>query len=248
MEDTHRVSVLYACEAGSRAWGFPSTDSDYDVRVVYVHPRDWYLSIDLARRDDTLDPPITDAIDLHGWDLRKALDLFRTTNPTLLEWLRSPIVYRADEAVMQHWRALIADYYAPAAVGRAYRGMARSIADQNLAEAPIPHKAYLYVLRALLAVRWAERRADPIPVPIAPLLDAVLDASAVRAAVDELLARKRAGTEQDAGPRLPVLHDFIEAELARQRDLTFPEPDRPGPAPLNTLFCDVLDRYAEAAA
>ncbi len=245
MEAEHEITVLYACESGSRAWGFPSADSDYDVRFVYVHPRDWYLSIDLGRRDDTIDPPIEDEIDLHGWDLRKALRLFRAANPTILEWLQSPIVYREEEAVLTRWRDRIPDYYAPGAVGPAYRGMARSIAEQNLAEEPIPHKAYLYVLRALLAVRWVEQDRGPVPVEFERLLDAVdLDAD-LRVAIDTLLDQKRTGAETEAGPRLPAIHDFIEAELERQSAMHFPEPEtRLGVAPLNIFFRDVLDRFS----
>jgi predicted nucleotidyltransferase len=247
VEDEHGVTVLYACESGSRAWGFPSTDSDYDVRFVYAHPRDWYLSIDLARRDDTIDLPIEDEIDLHGWDLRKALGLFRTANPTLLDWLQSPIVYREDPDVMDRWREWIPDYYTPRAAGHAYRGLARSVAEQNLSEEPIPHKAYLYVLRALLAVRWAEQDRGPVPVEFERLVATTVENPALRAAIDDLLAQKKAGTEQDVGPRLPTLHDFIEAELERQADAEFPDsPSRPGPAPLNDFFRTVLDRRIDA--
>jgi hypothetical protein len=245
VEAERGVTVLYACESGSRAWGFPSSDSDYDVRVIYVHPRDWYLSIDLERRDDTFDPPIDGEVDLHGWDLRKALGLFRTANPTLLDWLQSPIVYREDEAMMTRWRALIPDYYTPAAAGHAYRGMARSVAKQSLADEPIPHKAYLYVLRALLAVRWAEQGRGPVPVAFDRLVATIVENPALRAAIDDLLAQKKAGTEQDAGPRLPILHDFIEAELERQADAQFPESGpRPGTKPLNDVFRTVLARTA----
>jgi len=243
VEEAHGVTVLYACESGSRAWGFPSTDSDYDVRFVYVHPRDWYLSIDLERRTDTIDPSVTDDIDLHGWDLRKALGLFRTANPTLLDWLQSPIVYLEKEAVMTRWRELIADYYTPRAAGHAYRGMARSVAEQNLAGEPIQHKTYLYVLRALLAVRWTEQDRGPVPVRFDRLVEATVNDEALRAAIDDLVAQKRAGRERNAGPRLPVLHDFVEAELHRQADASFPDAaPRPGVDPLNALFQTVLDR------
>lgn len=245
IETEHRVTVLYACEAGSRAWGFSSRDSDYDVRVVYVHPRDWYLSIDRARREEVLDPPAADAIDLHGWDLCKALDLFQSANPTLLEWLRSPIVYRADRTVMRRWREQIADYYTPRAAGHAYRGLARSVATQNLTEEPIPHKAYLYVLRALLAVRWVEQERGPVPIRFDALVDTVLDHPTVRAAIDDLLSEKRTGTEQDAGPRRPVLHDFIESEQARQDTVSFPDSETPGVEPLNAFFRSILSRYAD---
>jgi len=242
------VTVLYACESGSRAWGFPSADSDYDVRVVYAHPRDWYLSIDWEQRDDTIDPPIADEVDVHGWDLRKALGLFQAANPTLLEWLRSPLVYREDAAVLARWRGLISDYYTPRAAGHAYRGMARSVAEQNLTGDAISHKAYLYVLRALLAVRWIEQRPGgaPPPVAFAALVEATVEQPDLRRAIDALVARKRAGTEADAGPRLPVLHDFIDEELARQAALTFPGgASRDGTEPLNALFRWVLDREAE---
>jgi len=246
IEEAHRITVLYACESGSRAWGFPSADSDYDVRVVYVHPRDWYLSLNLERRDDTIDPPITGELDLHGWDLRKALQLFYGANPTLLEWLQSPTVYREDEAVMNRWRDLIPDYYVPGAVGPAYRGMARSIADQNLDDPPIPHKAYLYVLRALLAVRWVEQDRGPVPVALAHLVDAADMAPELHTAIDTLLDRKRAGAEADAGPRLPVIHNFIEAEIERQSAVQFPDaPSRPGIEPLNAVFRRVLDRSGQ---
>jgi len=249
LEASHGITVLYACESGSRAWGFPSTDSDYDVRVIYAHPRDWYLAVDLERRDDTIDPPIEGDIDVHGWDLRKALGLFRSTNPTLLEWLRSPIVYREAAAVLDRWGALIPDYYTPGAVGPAYRGMARSVAEQNLTGDAISHKAYLYVLRALLAVRWIEHEEEgPPPVAFERLVHATVERTDVRRAVDALVDRKRAGRERDDGPRLPTLHDFVEAELERQASLSFAESDdRPGVAPLNTFFRWVLAHCADGA-
>jgi len=245
MAATHEIAILFACESGSRAWGFASADSDYDVRFVYAHPREWYLSIDLERRDDTIDPPIEDEIDLHGWDLRKALQLFRDANPTLLEWLRSPIVYREDEAVMERWREHIPTYYTPRAVGPAYRGMARSIAAQNLAEPPIPHKAYLYVLRALLAVRWIEQDRGPVPVALPRLLEAATISTTLRDAIDALIDRKRAGTERDAGPRLPIIHAFIEDELARHDARSLPASEgQPSAAPLHAFFRTVLDHVA----
>jgi predicted nucleotidyltransferase len=240
LEATHDITVLYACESGSRAWGFASADSDYDVRAVYVHPRNWYLSIDLDRRDDTIDPSVDGELDLHAWDLRKALSLFHRANPTLLDWLQSPIVYRADEAVMARWRDRIPDYYTPRAQGHAYRGLARSVADESLAAEPIAHKAYLYVLRALMAVRWVEQGRGPVPVAFDRLLEGTVEDPDLRDAMEALLAEKRAGTEATAGPRRPVLHDWIDAELDRQAELSFPDADRPGIAPLNALFRAVL--------
>ena len=100
IESAQDVKILYACESGSRAWGFASPDSDYDVRFVYVHKRDWYLSFDVERQRDVIECSIEDDIDCSGWDLRKALQLFARTNGALLEWLNSPIRYleRGDAA------------------------------------------------------------------------------------------------------------------------------------------------------
>ena len=95
IEARHGVAILYACESGSRGWGFASQDSDYDVRFIYQNPRNWYLSIDEKR--DVIELPINDELDINGWDLRKALRLLRKSNPALFEWLSSPIVYRQDE-------------------------------------------------------------------------------------------------------------------------------------------------------
>ena len=85
MAEEDGVRVLYACESGSRAWGFPSTDSDYDVRFIYAHPVKWYLSI--RNRRDVIERPVVNDIDLSGWDIKKALVLLRKSNPPLLEWL-----------------------------------------------------------------------------------------------------------------------------------------------------------------
>ncbi len=243
LEREEDVRVLYACESGSRAWGFPSANSDYDVRFLYVHPRPWYLSIDLERRDDTIDRPVTEELDLHGWDLRKALGLFRKSNPTLLDWLQSPIVYREDEAIMERWRELVPAYYTPRAAGHAYRGLARSVAEQYLSGETVPYKAYLYVLRGLLAVRWVERNRDPVPVAFDRLVDATVQDPTLLEAIHTLVEEKRAGKELDEGPRHPLLHDFIQTELERQEDLQFSDPSsRPGLGPLNEFFRAVLDR------
>lgn len=45
IEQLEHVKILYAVESGSRAWGFASTNSDYDIRFIYMHPLEWYLSL-----------------------------------------------------------------------------------------------------------------------------------------------------------------------------------------------------------
>jgi len=71
----HDVKVLFACESGSRGWGFASPGSDYDVRFVYVNRLPWYLTVELGR--DVIEQPISGDLDINGWDLRKTLQLLR---------------------------------------------------------------------------------------------------------------------------------------------------------------------------
>jgi predicted nucleotidyltransferase len=111
IEESYQVRILYALESGSRAWGFASLDSDYDVRFLYVHPVEWYLSIRDQR--DVIEIPITDSLDINGWDLKKALKLFCKSNSPLLEWLRSPIVYRDVEGLAESLRNLIPTCFSP---------------------------------------------------------------------------------------------------------------------------------------
>jgi predicted nucleotidyltransferase len=127
IEREDHVLVLYACEAGSRAWGFPSQDSDYDVRFLYVHPTDWYLCIDLERKRDVIERPIDDELDLSGWDLRKALGLFRRSNPPLWEWLKSPIIYLEKSDVAERLRELAPAFYSPVSYYHYYRNQARRV-------------------------------------------------------------------------------------------------------------------------
>ena len=108
IEQTERVQVLYACESGSRAWVFASSDSDYDVRFIYVHPRDHYLSV-FANRD-VIEQKITDDLDVSGWDLQKTLGLLSKSNPPLLEWLKSPIVYQQDAEFATAFRSLLRSF------------------------------------------------------------------------------------------------------------------------------------------
>lgn len=109
IEVKHGVRVLYACESGSRAWGFASADSDYDVRFIYVHPQEWYLSIDLEDKRDVIEAPIDGKLDISGWDLRESLKLYRKSNPVLLEWLGSPIVYKEHGSLAARLRELSSD-------------------------------------------------------------------------------------------------------------------------------------------
>ncbi len=238
IERSESVRVLYACESGSRAWGFASPDSDYDVRFIYVRPRDWYLSIDLERRRDVIERPIVDALDMNGWDLRKALQLMRKSNPPLFEWLHSPVVYRADPGFREAMLGLAPAYYSPAGCARHYLHMARGNHREYLHGDPVRLKKYLYVLRPLLAVRWLESGRGVVPMPFRELVETLVSPGELRDAIERLLRLKQSGEELAWGPRVPALSDWIAAELARLTagPAALAPTAKPDPEPLDALF------------
>lgn len=220
LEREQGLRVLYACESGSRAWGFESIDSDWDVRFIYVRPRNWYLSV--FERRDVVEAMLPDDIDLAGWDLKKTLGLLFKSNPSLIEWLASPIVYAQDEAFMADFRALAADYVSDERSFRHYLHMAQGNWRHYLQGEEVPRKKYLYVLRPVYACRWIERGLGPVPMEFDRLRQGVPASADVERQVDNLLAEKRQGVELGMGPRNEALHEFLGGELERFAAVEWP--------------------------
>ncbi len=211
------VRILLAVESGSRAWGFPSPDSDYDVRFLYVNRPQWYLTIEPGR--DVIELPIVDELDINGWNLKKAQQLLIKPNPVLHEWLESPIVYRSDRAFVTAMRELADQtlHHTPARYHYLKLGEKqwnRFIADKE----EVSIKKYFYALRPALALRWLRSnpgRRVPMSVPeLRPGCDLPPEVSDF---LDELLERKRVTRELGNGPRIPLLDDFITGEFERAR-------------------------------
>lgn len=206
------VRILFAVESGSRAWGFPSPDSDYDVRFVYAHAPDWYLS--LAPGRDVIERPISDALDISGWDLRKALNLLLKPNPVLLEWLSSPIRYAwgpdadrlADLSRRVSASVACLHHYLHLGEGQWRRHIGT--------EAEIRHKKLFYALRPALAIRWLRLRPGSIPPMNLHALCAGVDLdAAAEAEIARLLVLKARSREIGTGPRIPVLDRLIAEEF-----------------------------------
>lgn len=214
-EQEHGVKVLLAVESGSRAWGFASPNSDYDARFIYVHRRDWYLSVSLEEQRDVIEYPIVDEIDINGWDLRKALRLFWKSNPAFVEWIQSPIIYAESGSFAQAVRALLPQVYSCEHGIHHYRSMAKTNYRGYLRADLVPLKKYFYVLRPLLAVRWLERYGTAAPIEFHKLLTLIADQPALIGAIDGLLERKRQSPEMGLSPQIPEIHGFIERELER---------------------------------
>lgn len=216
-EKEHDMKVLYACESGSRAWGFHSSDSDYDVRFIYVRPQDWYLSFQVERKRDVIEYPIVDEIDCGGWDVRKALHLFTRTNGALLEWLKSPITYIDESGFADRIRGLENRAVNRTALCYHYSHMARGNAREYVFGKRVKLKKYLYVLRPLLSIRHIEIKATAPPIEFQTLVDTVAPEE-VRPAIQRLLELKRNSPELGLGEPIPEITTFIESEMARHGD------------------------------
>lgn len=247
IENDSDVKVLFACESGSRAWGFASMDSDYDVRFIYAHKPHWYLEID--QRRDVIEEQLAGDLDVSGWELRKALRLFRKCNPPLMEWLRSPMVYMSDPDFIERlsniaWLPQDPNQtgwgFSPHRCFRHYYSMARGNIRNYFATDTVPLKKYLYVLRPILACQWIEQRLSMPPVPFGELMEAMVKDQGLRRALDDLVSLKQASTELGKGPKIGPIQEFIEQEFSRLAKLTGLPDREPDTAALNRLFVDTV--------
>lgn len=219
IEAEHGVQLLMAVESGSRAWGFPSPDSDYDVRFVYVRPRNWYLSLEPGR--DVIEQPIVDEIDLNGWDVRKALGLLLKSNGALSEWIASPIRYRPDDPVVEELAWLADALLDPAALARHYVGVGRAAAQRWLnGDGVVPVKKYFYALRPALAVRHLRMHPHQRPpMNLHALVDAVDLAPPIQDMIAELVKLKARTNERNNAKRLSDLDALILGEFGRAKEV-----------------------------
>ncbi|MBA0195918.1 nucleotidyltransferase domain-containing protein [Pectobacterium brasiliense] len=211
VEERYQVKVLYACESGSRGWGFSSPDSDYDVRFLYVHRPEWYLRVEPQR--DVIELPIDDELDVCGWEWRKALGLLKRANPTLIEWLDSPVVYQEDWDATTALRAAVPKWFSPSKARWHYLSMARKNFRGYLQDETVRLKKYFYVLRPLLAVRWIEAGKGMPPMRFSQLLAGTVDDPYLLAEIHQLLEIKQRSGEAEYGPRREVIHAFITKML-----------------------------------
>ena len=227
IEKKYKVRILLAVESGSRAWGFASPDSDYDVRFIYVHEAEEYLRVDAMK--DVIEWQLDEVLDINGWDIRKALLAFGKGNPNVMEWANSPIVYRKAE----EWDALKergVSYFSEKSALCHYYGTANSTLQGFLTGDRIRYKKYFYALRPLLCCRWIEKYHSVPPMEFEKLLTLFSEPDEVMTpelytAVRELLARKAGTEEKDLNPQMPVIIDFIRDECMWQKRLSEAAPD-----------------------
>lgn len=237
----HNVSVLFACESGSRGWGFASPDSDYDVRFIYVNRLPWYLTVDPGR--DVIELPVDETLDISGWDLRKALGLLKRGNATVMEWLRSPVVYHADPDFAAAMVAASELAYRPERSFHHYAHMAKRNYSSALQGDRVKLKKYLYVLRPLLAALWVERGLGAPPMRFAELVAGIVTDTATLAEIDDLLAVKRQSGEAAWGTPFPCTQALIDRELDRVFAVAIPPSPPAGSGALDALLHNTVLRF-----
>ncbi len=226
IERDQQCHILFAVESGSRAWGFPSPDSDYDVRFVYARSADWYLSIYSGR--DLIETPIEDEMDVNGWDLRKALHLVLKSNAVISEWIESPIVYRRDAAALRQLRAFADRMLNSRALAYHYLHLARRQVAAKLTRDRVALKRYFYALRPALALRFLRLQAGKRPpMHLRALIDGTDLPAATVTIIDRLVAAKSRTREMGSGPRIPALDRLIAAEIAAAAGSAAEMPGRP---------------------
>ncbi|MEM0915947.1 MAG: nucleotidyltransferase domain-containing protein [Planctomycetota bacterium] len=245
VERDRNLRVLFACESGSRAWGFASNDSDFDVRFIYAYPVESYLR---------LNPP-ADAFDLHqdqdfdlaGWDIRKTCELLRKSNNALLEWLDSPIIYEADPEIAPRLIAMRQSCFCPKKSTYHYLSLAGGVFGKYIRDEPEPiRKKYLYVLRPLACIVYMQTHDAQPPTRFDDVLAAIDLPQDVADAVATLVADKKSDHELGRGPADTLLNAWVESTLTAGE--AFAEAAEPRPLdtkPLDQLITDAVLRRTD---
>lgn len=215
IEEKENVRILHAVESGSRAWGFASPDSDYDVRFIYVRTKNDYLRLEAGK--DTIDWELDETLDINGWDVKKALQHFHKSNATVFEWANSPIVYKTTD----EWKKIYEagkQYFSCKSAMYHYYGTAQKTYNEYLNGEYVKYKKYFYALRPILAAKWIEQKKCPPPVLFQELADEVLEED-MKEPVAKLVERKIKMAESDKAKRLVKISNYLLDNLAYYKEL-----------------------------
>ena len=202
--------ILFAVESGSRAWGFASPDSDYDVRFVYKRNNiNDYLKLEGIR--DVIEYELNDIYDISGWDLDKTLKLLHNSNPVIFEGVNSPIVYK-ETSFLEEFREFIKPYFMTIKGAHHYLHMAQRNYEMYLADDTVKLKKYFYVLRPILATKYVLKHHSNPPMLFEKLVETEADEE-VKQVINRLLEAKKSTSELGTSEKIRILNNYIEKEL-----------------------------------
>jgi uncharacterized protein len=208
IEQSYKIKIIYAAESGSRAWGFPSADSDFDVRFIYMHQPEWYISV--QSRKDTIEFPVTDNLDFSGWDIRKTLEMMSKGNSVLTEWLHSPVVYYSADTYADELSELSMKFWSPVSATYHYLSMAkkyRSLVDSDESRTL---KNYFYALRTSFAAMWIADKQNFPPVSFPDMLQLIRDDVNLVSKIRKMILMKEKRDEIQMYPSDPMLNHCID--------------------------------------
>jgi len=242
IEQKENVRIIYACESGSRAWGFESEDSDYDVRFVYVRNAQDYLHLEEKR--DVIEAELNEVYDINGWDIQKLLRLLMKSNPTIFEWAASLIVYRTSED-WEKVKAILSEYFQLDKSMYHYLSMLKNNVRNYFCSDDIILKKYLYILRPALALEWIMQYKCPPPMKFSELAENCLP-SELMPSVEQILEAKKSADEKAKGHRAEDIDYFVQTKILdsqaylqsykRENSLTWEK--------LNEVFLSILKKGA----
>ena len=237
IEEKENVKIIMAIESGSRAWGFASPDSDYDVRFIYVRNEKDYLKLEGMR--DVIEWQLDEVLDINGWDIKKALQLLHNSNPTVFEWCASPIIYKETEEFT--WlKEILPMYFSEKKSLYHYWHTANSTYRDHLLGERVKIKKYFYVLRPLLAAKWILDKKVAPPMLFDELVAAELEEE-IRPELNRLLEMKKSLPEMGIGEKVPVIDDYIECMMPKIKALAEGAEDKATEwTALNELFLRMI--------
>lgn len=243
IENQKSIKILLACETGSRAWGFPSPDSDYDIRLIYMHEKDWYLS--LNEKKDTIELMLEDNnLDISGWDLRKSLRLLWKSNSALLERIQSPIIYSYDASFLEGINQLSEQCYSKIATMHHYLSMSKKMYSEIDIEGDFKLKKLFYALRTATACKWIVEKNSPPPIQFGIMLKELDIPEKIKARVNELIVLKSHQIEAYLHKGEKEILDFIDATIVASDKLAKSLPaSRATMNDLNDFFIKSLNVY-----
>lgn len=240
LEEERQIKILLAVESGSRAWGFPSPDSDYDVRIIYCKTKDWYFSIN--ERKDSIEYFHGALLDINGWDIRKTLRLLNKSNATPFEWAQSPIVYQEEQGFKEQLLALAKNYFQPYHSLNHYKGILQNSYKFDPQVKQIKLKKLFYVIRPLLAAKWIVQYQSIPPMAMDGLLPMVIKDS-IKAKILQLITHKSTANESYQYILEEDIMTYIDQEIAILQEATLEKKKMLDLEPLNEFFRATVNQY-----
>lgn len=243
IEEEKDVKILLACETGSRAWGFPSPDSDFDIRIIYKHKKDWYLS--LNEKKDSIDLMFeNNEIDITGWDLKKSLKLLQKSNAPLLERIQSPIIYKSDKEFLNEMNIVARNQYSRIATIHHYLSMAKKFKEELKEKEEFKLKKFFYALRSATACKWIVEKEEIPPIEFMKMVNGLTIQKSLKNRITELITLKSTISESYYHKGENELLSFIESCIIQADENRKSLPSSKGNIEeLNTFFIKTLERY-----